>query len=149
LSPARRAEIQNIEAFAVTTARHVALDWLRRQQVVKLDNLDDISDSNLQDGALDLDEVIHTHQQVVRIAAGIAQLSQRAREVFILRRVYDLSQKEIAARLGISEGAVEQQLIRGMKRCLQLLQAEEASRLAPRNGLLKRLRKRLRSGREG
>jgi RNA polymerase sigma-70 factor (ECF subfamily) len=145
LSAARRAEVQNIEAFAVTTARHVALDWLRRQRVVKLENLEDVSDTDLQDEAVDLEEVIYTHQQVVRIAAGIAQLSQKAREVFILRRVYDLSQREIAVRLGISEGAVEQQLIRGMKRCMELIQAEDAQRLARRLGLFERLRKRLRA----
>src|SRR4029453_18151760 len=73
----RRAAVRNVQAFVITTARNVARDWIR-------------------------------HQQLMRIAGGIAQLPERAREVFTLRRVYGLSQKEIAAKLEISEGAVEQ-----------------------------------------
>jgi len=128
LTSARRAEVRNVEAFAVTTARNVALDWLRRQRVVRLENLEEIADKDLPSTAADLEIVIHNHQQLMRIAAGIGQLSQKARDVFVLSRVYGLSQSEIAVRLGLSEGAVEQQLIRGMKRCVELIHAEDAKR---------------------
>jgi RNA polymerase sigma factor (sigma-70 family) len=44
-------------------------------------------------------------------------LPARCREIVILRRIKNLPQKEIAARLGIAEATVEVQLVRGIKRC--------------------------------
>ena len=146
LTPERRAEIRNVQSFAIVTARHLAMDWVRRNQVVSIQTMDDLADLPTADGSTELDEIVHTHQQLLRIAEGIAGLSDVCRDVFTLRRVYGLSQKEIAARLGISEGAVEQHLIRGMRRCAEVLGDDERSRPAqpdtrPR-GLLERLRKR-------
>jgi len=149
LTSGRRAEIRNLQAFAITTARHVAMDWVRRRQVVSIQTLDDFSDLPSNDGSLELDEIVHTHQQLLRVAAGLVQLSDTSREVFTLRRVYGFSQKEIATRLGISEGAVEQHLIRALKRCAEVLGKDEQQRIAGRasrrRGLFDRLRKRMRT----
>jgi DNA-directed RNA polymerase specialized sigma24 family protein len=32
VAPARRTEIRNVQAFAITTARNIALDWIRRRR---------------------------------------------------------------------------------------------------------------------
>lgn len=148
IPPDRRAEIRSVQAFAITIARNVALDWLRRHQVVGLEAVGDIADWPAAETA-ELEEIVHTHQQLLRIAAGLDQLSDKCREVFTLRRIHGLSQKEIAARLGLSEGAVEQHLIRGLKRCTELLRESESAHQVtmPRRkaGLLQRLRKRIRN----
>jgi RNA polymerase sigma factor (sigma-70 family) len=44
-------------------------------------------------------------------------LPDRCREIFILRKLKQVPQKEIASRLGISERTVESQVTRGMKLC--------------------------------
>jgi RNA polymerase sigma-70 factor (ECF subfamily) len=41
--------------------------------------------------------------------------------VLTLRKIYALSQKEIAAQLGISEHTVEVQVANGMRRCAAFL----------------------------
>lgn len=150
LAPERRREVKSVQAFAIATARNIAVDWLRHHRVVNIESLEEAVDLDLTADTEGLEEIVHTHQQLVRIGAGIAQLSEKCREVFILRQVYGLTQSEIAARLHISEGAVEQHLLRGMKRCTESL-ANETSRNEPappgRQGLLKRLGKRLK-GRE-
>lgn len=125
MSAEQRAAVKNIQVFALTTARNVALDWIRRRQVVPIDLVEDLGELGLADDTAGLEEIVHTHQQLVRIAEGIGRLPDRCREVFTLRRVYGHSQKEIANRLGISVGAVEQLLIRGMRRCAEYM-AESA-----------------------
>lgn len=148
LDSGRRAEVQNVQAFAITTARHVAMNWVRHRSVVSIETLEDLSTLNVADDKADLEEIVHTHQQLVRVASGIAGLPDRAREAFVLRRVYGLTQHEIATKMGVSEGAVEQLLVRGIKRCAQLMEEDErAKQKATRSGhvgLLERLRRRLR-----
>ena len=55
--------------------------------------------------------------EFTRDASGVAfdRLPDRCREVVWLRRVEDLSQKEVAVRLGISEKTVEKHIAKGMR----------------------------------
>ena len=51
------------------------------------------------------------------LTIAIQSLPARCREVMTLRKVYGLSQKEIAARLGISACTVSAQLTVGVRKC--------------------------------
>src|SRR5690242_2833111 len=51
LTPERRAEIRNVQSFAIVTARHLATDWVRRNQVVSIQALDDLADLPSADGS--------------------------------------------------------------------------------------------------
>ena len=55
--------------------------------------------------------------ELVEAAAAEAfdRLPERCREVVWLRRVEELSQKEVAARMGIGEKTVEKQVAKGMR----------------------------------
>ena len=59
----------------------------------------------------------------------MARLPDVCRRVFVLRRVYGFSQREIAEYLGISIKTVEAHLAKGMVRCtdfMELFDAPEA-----------------------
>jgi RNA polymerase sigma-70 factor (ECF subfamily) len=53
------------------------------------------------------------------LTQAIQSLPDRCREVLTLRKIEGLSQREIAARMGISEHTVEAQVANGMRRCAQ------------------------------
>ena len=55
------------------------------------------------------------------LTQAVARLPERCRQVFTLRKVYGLSQKEIAASLDISENTVEQHLAKGVRLCTAAL----------------------------
>ncbi len=55
----------------------------------------------------------------------------RCREVVWLRRVEELSQKEVAARMGISEKTVEKHLAKGMRLLAGSFHGAEPARAAP------------------
>jgi RNA polymerase sigma-70 factor (ECF subfamily) len=138
LTPAQRAAITNVQGFAVRSARNVAMDWIRHRQVISIESIEELTDLPVIEDAERLEEIAHTHQQLVKVARGIAGLPERCRQVFTLRRVYGLTQKEIAARLGIAEGTVEQQLVKGMRRCAEILRQQDGSadpRGRPREGI--------------
>jgi RNA polymerase sigma factor (sigma-70 family) len=112
-----REEIRSIRAFALTVARNVALSWLRHRQVVPIELVADLEQLELLDERSQVDEIVNTHQELALLTAAVAKLPARCRQVFTLRKVYGLSQKEIAAELKISENTVEQHLAKGTRLC--------------------------------
>jgi RNA polymerase sigma factor (sigma-70 family) len=112
-----REEIRSIRAFALTVARNVALSWLRHRQVVPIELVADMEQLELLDERGQVDEIVNTHQELALLTAAVARLPARCRQVFTLRKVYGLSQKEIAAELKISENTVEQHLAKGVRLC--------------------------------
>jgi RNA polymerase sigma-70 factor (ECF subfamily) len=51
--------------------------------------------------------------ELQRLARMIAQLPGKVRDVFTLRRIHGLSQREVAERLGLAESTVEKHMSRG------------------------------------
>lgn len=123
----QRDGVRNLQAFALTAGRHVAIDWIRRKRIVTLQLAEDMEALPLAQEENSLDDIVSTHQQLMRIAEAVGSLPERCREVFTLRRVYGWSQKEIAGRLGISDKTVEQHLVHGMRHCARLLRDPRSS----------------------
>ncbi|SFP34327.1 RNA polymerase sigma-70 factor, ECF subfamily [Variovorax sp. PDC80] len=74
--------------------------------------------------ALDLHEparIVAAREGIEVLAEAIAVLPQRCREVFVMHKVHELPQAEVAAHLGISVKAVEKHLRRGMEACARAL----------------------------
>ena len=118
---ADREEIRSIRAFALTVARNVALSWLRHRRVVPIELVADLEALELFDERGQVDEIVNSHQELNLLTEAVESLPARCRQVFTLRKVYGLSQKEIAAALKISENTVEQHLAKGMRLCCAAL----------------------------
>jgi RNA polymerase sigma factor (sigma-70 family) len=119
----QREEIRSIRAYALTVARNVALSWLRHRQVVPIELVADLEQLELLDERGQVDEIVNAHQELALLTQAVSRLPARCRQVFTLRKVYGLSQKEIAAELRISENTVEQHLAKGTRLCSAALGA--------------------------
>ncbi|HET6396846.1 MAG TPA: sigma-70 family RNA polymerase sigma factor [Pseudoxanthomonas sp.] len=113
---AMRARPATPKAFLFATARHLMTDRLRRSRVVSIEPVGDFESSNVYL----VDEVsperwLGTRQALRRLAEALDALPDRCREVVWLRRVEELSQKDVAQRLGISGRTVEKHLAKGMR----------------------------------
>jgi RNA polymerase sigma-70 factor (ECF subfamily) len=62
----------------------------------------------------------------VLLSEAVRTLPNRCRQVLTLRLLYNMSQKEIAAELGISGHTVKAQLAKGMRRCADYFQVRGA-----------------------
>jgi RNA polymerase sigma factor (sigma-70 family) len=134
--------VRSVRALALTIARNLALDWLRRRDVVPMDLVSDLASLDVLDEKAQVEEIVNAHQELKLLADCVAELPARCRQAFTLRRVYGLSQREIAKHLKISEGTVEQLLVRAVRRCAESLFAREAPADRP-HSLGERLRNRL------
>jgi RNA polymerase sigma factor (sigma-70 family) len=71
-------------------------------------------------------------QRFVTLCRAVGGLSEQCRRAFILKKVYGLSQQEIADRLGIPRSTVEKHLANGLMMCRDYM--DTASRPVPGSG---------------
>ena len=113
--------IRSTRALLFAIARNLALDAVRRQQVVRFEPITDSTDSSVLTDGADVVATVSKQQELELLTQAIQSLPERCRQVLTLRKIYGLSQKEIAAQLGISEHTVEAQVGNGMRRCAEFL----------------------------
>lgn len=114
-------EVRSVRSFALAIARNVAFDWLRRRQIVPIELVADMEAMDVMDESEQIDTIINSHQELGQLVMAVQDLPERCRQVFTLRKVYGYSQKEIAARMNISEHTVEQQLMKAVRHCARVL----------------------------
>ena len=113
--------VPNPKALLFTTARHLALDQLRRRQIVRIDALAEFADLPVLEESPSAADTTARNQELDLLTQALQSLPERCRQVLTLRKIYGLSQREIAAQLGISEHTVEAQVGNGMRRCTEFL----------------------------
>ncbi|MCD9029123.1 sigma-70 family RNA polymerase sigma factor [Luteimonas sp. BDR2-5] len=119
---------QQPRAFLFTTARHLLADRARRLRVVSIEPMGDFEHSHVLIDDVSPERWCGGRQALMRLAEALDRLPDRCREVVWLRRVEELSQKEVAMRLGISEKTVEKQIAKGMRlMAAQLLGGDAAA----------------------
>lgn len=112
----KSGELKSPKAFLFCTARNLVLDHLRRRKVENVNPLAEIDSLSVMDNDADIPETISRQQDLDLLIHAIQSLPKRCRQVITLRKIYGLSQKEIAAELGISEHTVEAQGTIGMQK---------------------------------
>lgn len=119
--------IRSARGFLFKAAQRIAIDGLRRRKRSPVDYVASPASFNVPDEALVAsDSRLALEEKIGLLIEVIDALPVRCREVVILRKLKSLSQRETAARLGISEKGVEVQLARGMERCRVLLRKRGA-----------------------
>jgi RNA polymerase sigma-70 factor (ECF subfamily) len=124
----RSGGIRSAQAFLFRAARNAACDVFRRQKDWTIDRLDDVEETLVIERTPSAADVAASNQELELLSEAIRLLPERCRQVFTLRKVYGLSQREAAAFLGISEHTVEVQMSRGIRRCAAYLRAQGISR---------------------
>jgi RNA polymerase sigma factor (sigma-70 family) len=103
------------KALLFTIARHLLADRMRRRRVVAIDAVGDLDalDVLVEEGSPE--RRLSVHDELRHLSQAIDRLPPKCREVVWLRRVEELTQREVAARLGITEKSVEKHVMKGMK----------------------------------
>lgn len=107
------AHIRDTRSYLFQVAGSVVIDAIRRRKVISLSSLPDLDYLAIASDAPSPEQQVIARDELQRLAAMIAQLPGKVRDVFTLRRVQGLSQREVAQRLGLSESTVEKHMSRG------------------------------------
>jgi RNA polymerase sigma-70 factor (ECF subfamily) len=109
------AEIRNPTTYLFQAAHSVILTHLRRRQVVAIGAMGDAELRGVQSEAASPETIVADRDELYRLGQVIAGLPSRLAQVFTLRRIEGLSQKETAERLGITESTVEKHMARSLR----------------------------------
>ncbi len=106
-------QIENGRRFLFAVARNYVLDEVRRSKVVMFEDLAGLQFDVPDDEPLP-DQIASGREELQLLSTAIDQLPRRCREVFILRRIHNLSPREIAVQLRLSVSTVEKHLARAL-----------------------------------
>jgi len=115
------SEIRSPRFYLYAVARRTAFRELKRQSARIADSIDEASEKGAEPAAdiAPIDEAFEARKHFETLADVVAELPPQCRRVFVLRKVFGYSHKEISAAMGISISTVEKYLARAMLRCMQ------------------------------
>lgn len=120
--------ITSAKAMFFTVARRLALNLLRRERRSPVIAAAEHEQAAAVDAAPDAALAASTAEEIELLIEAVDSLPARCREIFVLRRLQSVPQKEIAARLGLSEQTVQVQAARGLCRCQEYILRRMKSR---------------------
>ncbi|WP_326525547.1 RNA polymerase sigma factor [Sphingomonas sp.] len=122
--------IRNGQAYFMSAARMALLQRVRQRKIVRIDAMSDIEAATIADDGPGPDQMMEGKQELARVLGIIAGLPERCRQIFEMRRVQGVRQKEVATRLAIPEHIVEAQVARGLRLILKALAQDRGNPIA-------------------
>jgi RNA polymerase sigma-70 factor (ECF subfamily) len=115
-------KLRSPKAFLFGTARNLALRSVRFRKIRGEDSQVQIDILEVLDESEDAYETIVRNQELEILTNAIQSLPDRCRQIFTLRKVYGLTQKEIAQQLEISTRTVNAQITIGLHKCARFVE---------------------------
>ena len=113
--------IEHPRAFLFQTARNLALNDIRDRKRAGQETVADFDDLGVYNEYPSLESAQISRQEFEVLCDAIEQLPEQCQRVFVLRKIYQYSYKEIAAELGIAVSTVEKHVAKGAKACHRYL----------------------------
>ena len=101
--------IESPKAFLFATAQNLALGLIRQRKIRGTEVLAEVETSSILDEEADILRIIDRSENLKLLTEAVQSLPTRCRQILTLRKIYGLSQKEVASQLGIAEHTVEAQ----------------------------------------
>ncbi len=109
--------VESPKALLITIAHNLAVTLIRSRNARATDLVADIESlGGVSDGGLP-EEQFDARRRFEAFCAAVDDLPPICRRVFVLRKVYKLSQAEISTVLGIAESTIEKHVVKGLARC--------------------------------
>jgi RNA polymerase sigma factor (sigma-70 family) len=106
-------------ALLFVTARNLALNHLRHQRIERPEGAVEMDALSVADERIGAPEALVQAEDFQVLIRAIQSLPDRCRQIVTLRKIYGLSQKEVAERLGLAEHTVEAQGGIGLHKCIE------------------------------
>ncbi|RYG37377.1 MAG: RNA polymerase sigma factor [Burkholderiales bacterium] len=108
-------DIRYPRAYLFQIANSLVVRHVRRSRVVSIKAVESLELDGFADEAVTPEQRTVDRDELRQLAKAIAAMPGQTRQAFILRRVHGLPQREIAARMALSENTVEKHIARGIR----------------------------------
>ena len=109
--------------FLFAVARNALRDLIRRRSAIETIPVTETFALPVLEERPGVVDTVIRRQEMELLSEAVGTLPARCREVFLLRKIQGLSQKEIARKLSITENTVESLVAKGARRCADYLRA--------------------------
>ncbi|WP_292960181.1 RNA polymerase sigma factor [Novosphingobium sp. UBA1939] len=109
-------------AYFMQIVKNLRRDRLRRERIIRFEDVTENANLFVEHEAVGVEATVAAREQLRLVGRLLADLPDRCRTIFTLKRMEGLSQREIAKRLGVSESVVEndvQKALRTIQRALR------------------------------
>lgn len=122
--------IENPKAYLFRIAQNLALRTRNSRSREILDEVDRLKMDEAPCDAPSVEDQVISRERLGILCDALATLPPSCRRVFVMRKVYGYSHREIADRLGISTSTVEKHLATGFARCVAFMRTHGAGDVA-------------------
>ena len=112
---------QNAKAYVFRMAENLAKDHFKKERIKSEREAGDDQYETIASDAPTLEAELTARQELNLLVAAVRDLPEKRRRIFILYRGHGLTMRQIAARLGLSQKTVENQIARAMVDCRKRL----------------------------
>jgi RNA polymerase sigma factor (sigma-70 family) len=112
--------IRSPRQYAARTAYSIIANQRRRSRVVPISSVGDLDELGLFSPDASPESQLEIRDELQELQTALAELPERCRQAFLMRRAEGLSQKEVAARLGVSEKSVEKYMAQGVRLLIEV-----------------------------
>lgn len=121
------SHIRSGRAYFFATARSIVLMRMRRARIVRIETMAELGNYDVMGDEPSPERIAAGRSELARVRQLIEDLPERCRKILTLRKVDGLSQRAVAAQLGVSEHIVENDVAKGLKLILQAIADGERS----------------------
>lgn len=119
--------IANPQAYLYTIARNLAIRTHREKARDIIGYVDGLDLADAPCSTPSQEEAVISRERLALMCEALAALSPNCRRVFVMRKVYGYSHREISEQLGISTSTVEKHLAAGFERCVAFMRGREGA----------------------
>lgn len=131
--------IHNPKSYIFRMSAGVMMDYVRHQKVVPIHAVDDVDEAGGVSNDPSPEAFAVDRDQLRRLMRVLSDLPPRVAEVFRLRRIEGLSQKEVSRKLAVAESTVEKHMARGVYLIAQAFEAGGNAAAQPTKSLNRKL----------
>jgi len=117
-----KQEIKYARSYMLKTAKNIAFNHNAKWDNKFNDSIEDFVEPPVELSSNHLENDYESKERFLAFCRATDQLSGSVRKCFILKKVYGLSQKEIAQYLQLSESTVEKHVAKGLLKSIQYME---------------------------
>ncbi len=106
--------IEHLEGYIFRTASSVLLDQARRDKTRHATRHKELTEKDHPADEFTAERVLQAREELSRIVLALADLPERTRDIFLMRRYEGMSHSEIAGKIGISVSAIEKHIAKAV-----------------------------------
>lgn len=114
-----KTQIRHPRSFMLRTARNLALNHIGSAYQQRSASMEDFAELAVFQTSDSAETEHESKERFLGFCRAVRALPVQCRRVFLLKKVYGMSQQEIADYLGISESTVEKHVAKGLLLCRQ------------------------------